>query len=380
MFSFRTTSLLEQEDHVLHSGRVGVLCDETAWEPSGGGGEYLAEALSKRNPHVKRILTEVAEAHNSLIIRELEGLDALVFEMQDAGCRYYKCPNLIFKLFKTLTDNNLELPIYLVDRINPAGRRVEGTPLTAGYRSAIGIEGLPHRYGLTIGELAYYLYNKSGAKFPLHIISYKASSINKELLPWSIPLSANFAGMFSATFYPGGALWGGTNVSFGEGTPRPFEVVGAPFMKFTAQGGTAQVPEDEGVYMRRAVFTPAYGLYRGQACYGWQLLQKPGVEYNSVAHTLRMMRFVKRRCPEFDSGTVDERLGERESLELLLGDKVLLDYVRAADNGRGADSCGGGEEDIDYEAIKEHIKLEEQKWIKKTKKFLLYDEQLYRAK
>lgn len=362
MFSFRTTPLLSQEDRLL-KGNVGVFCDHTAWEPSGAGGEYLPEALSLFKGSVKRILSEDLISHNPLIIKELGSLDALVFQMQDSGCRYYKVPNLIECLWNTLIENDLELPVYLIDKINPAGRRVEGTPLTAGYRSFIGIEGIPHRYGLTIGELAYYLYQRLGAKFPLHIISYKASEGSKKLLPWSIPLSENFAGFFSAVFYTGGELFSGTNVSFGEGTSRPYEFVGAPFMRFL---DPVQMPKDEGVYMRKAVFTPAYGLYSGRLCYGWQLLKNPEAEYNSLAHTLRMIRYIGENCPEFDGAIVDERLGEKEKLELLLGDKVLIDYARGSENSE--------------KAVREHIKIEEQKWIKKTKKFLLYDEPLYRIK
>jgi uncharacterized protein YbbC (DUF1343 family) len=104
----------------------------------------------------------------------------------------------------------------------------------------------------------------------------------------------------------------------------------------------------------------------GEACFGFQLHPVPGVQYHSLAHNLRIMRFVADNCKEFaflegkyESGN------DKSAIELLLGDKLLIDYVK------------GGQ---DWESVKEHMKVEEQKWIRKAKKFLLYDEQMFRCK
>lgn len=409
MFSFRTTPLWEQSDLVLKNGKTGVLCNHTAWHPEKG--EYLFETLAKQG-NLKRVflpehglfaeLQDQEKLDNGEIYRlpGLEGvefvslygnspeslmasaamftdLDALIIELQDVGCRYYTYTSTIFNIFRTLKAGEIDLPVYIIDRANPAGRQVEGTMLRAGYRSFIGLEGIAHRHGLTIGEIACYLYNELNAKFPLHIISYKASAGNKTLMPWSIPPSPNFPGLFTAHFYAGQCLWEGTNISEGRGTTRPFELFGAPFLEELAGFNKKHSYEswndsrnplyDEGVFVRWIKFIPTFHKYRDECCYGFQLLLNPNMQYHALAHNLRILRFMHENCPDFQFRPGKYEAGnDKTAIELLLGDKDLLDYVQGKGN---------------WNDMKEHIKVEEQKWIRKTKKILLYeDEQLFRLK
>ena len=409
MFSFRTTPLEEQGDLVLRNGKLGLLCNHTAWHPESG--EYLFETLSRRG-NLKRVFTpehglfselqdqvklDESKVYGNLGLKDvefvslygsnedslsapaekLEDIDALIIELQDVGCRYYTYISTILNLFKVLKNNGINLPVYIIDRPNPAGRQVEGTMLRAGYRSFIGVEGLPHRHGLTIGELSYLLYNETGAKFPLHIISYHSSLSSKSLMPWSIPPSPNFPGLFTACFYSGQCLWEGTNVSEGRGTTRPFELFGAPYMEsltgYNRQNGYRNWNDrnnplsDPGVYVRWLKFIPVFHKYKDECCYGFQLLLNPNMQYHALAHNLRIIRFLHDNCKEcaFREGKYEAGNDKRE-IELLLGDKELIDYV-----------SGDGE----WAEISEHMKLEEQKWLKKAKKMLLYEnEQLYRVK
>jgi len=309
-------------------------------------------------------------------LKKLKDIDGLVIELQDVGVRCYTFNSTIFNLFKLLKKENLNLPIYIIDRINPAGRQVEGTMLRKEYASFIGIEGITHRHGLTIGEFAYLLYNELNAKFPLHIISYCAEKVSKDLLSWSIPPSPNFPGLFTSHFYSGQVLWEGTNVSEGRGTTRPFEQFGAPFMSnlmsYNKQKGLKgwNDPEnpisDPAVYVRWQKFIPVFHKHMGEVCFGFQLHPVPGVQYHSLAHNLRIMRFVADNCKEFAFPDGKYESGnDKSAIELLLGDKLLIDYVK----GKQA-----------WESVKEHMKVEEQKWIRKAKKFLLYDEQMFRCK
>lgn len=423
MFSFRTTPLEQQEDIVLtKGGRIGVLCNQTAWHPEFG--EYLFEYLAKKR-NLKRVFMpehglfgelqdqeklNSTDCYNNLYLSKgskkgksdnlkdeiefvslygtaeesltvqpdkLTDLDAIIIELQDVGCRYYTYLSTIHNLFKTLKDNEIDLAIYIIDRVNPAGRQVEGTLLRAGYRSFIGIEGLPHRHGLTIGELSYFLYEEMHAKFPLHIISYIASPVNKELMPWSIPPSPNFPGLFTAHFYSGQCLWEGTNISEGRGTTRPFEIFGAPFISslseynktnnFANWNDKENPIYDAGVYIRWLKFIPVFHKYANECCYGFHLMLNPNLQYHALSHNLRIMRFLHDNCDGFKFREGKYEAGnDKTAIELLLGDKELIDFV----NG-----CGNWEE------IKDHIKVEEQKWIKKAKRAILYPEsQLYRIK
>ena len=297
---------------------------------------------------------------------ELQDLDGLVIELQETGSRYCTYTSLIYNLFRYLKEQEMNLSIFLLDRVNPAGRQVEGTLMRAGYRSEIGLEGLPHRHGLTIGELALYLYEELHARFPLHIISYRAQDVNRHLMPWSIPPAAAYCGLFTPYFYSGQALWCGTNVSPGIGTARPFEQFGAPFLKSLADYNMRHSLEswnapdnpiyDPSLYLRRTAFVPAFGNYAGELCYGFQLLPNVNMQYHSLNHNLKIMRFIAENSTDF----------AMDSLPLYLGDRELMDFVR-------------GENSPDD--LREHIKVEEQKWIKKAKRALLYpEEQLFRIK
>ena len=122
----------------------------------------------------------------------------------------------------------------------------------------------------------------------------------------------------------------------------------------TAHG--EQLPEAEGVLMRPCSFTPSCGRYEGKKCFGYQIMLEPGVEYHSLIHTLQLMRYFKEKYPEFKL---------EDGFEAKLSDQVLLDYINGS---------------VTLEDMREHVKVEEQKWIRKAKKFSLYDDQPYRIK
>lgn len=366
MFSFRTTPLLEQSDNVLAKGRVAVLCNQAAWHPDRG--EYLFESLARRGNLVRIFApehslygtlvsgTETVEVTTSIAAEHLEGVDALVIELQDVGSRYSNYTTLLFNLFKLLKVSGSGISVFIVDRVNPSGRQIEGT---------LGIIGLPHRHGLTLGEVANMFYSELGAKFPLHIISSAAEPVNRELMAWTIPPFSDFSGLFTSNFYSGQCLWMGTNVSYGHGTNRPFEQFGAPYMEplfdWCGRNGVNgwNDPEcpvaNEGVYLRWTRFVPAYGIYKDETCFGFQLMFIPGMQYHALNHALLLMRFVRDNCPEFRC----------EGAGKFLEDATLLNFVE----GR-----------IDWEATKEYIKTEEQKWLRKSKKFALYGDEPFRIK
>ncbi|MBR5249858.1 MAG: DUF1343 domain-containing protein [Bacteroidales bacterium] len=392
MFSFRTTPLDEQPDLVLNRGRIGLLCNQAAWNPVTG--QYRFEVWAKKGnlekvfypqtgffgeyeqgvPEEVSLYQELLEPGTNVRFYALgmdpdaalfADLDALIIELQDIGARYDQTPALLYHLFASLHRANTPISIYLVDRANPSGRSVEGTPLRVKKSAPqVGqVEGLPHRHGLTLGELANLFYAELGAKFPLHIISYAASPASGVLMSWTIPPAPEVAGLFTCGFYSGMGLWAATNLSDGRGTCLPYEQVGAPYLKSLAQYNRQHKyagwndPNhplyDGGVLLRWTHFTPTSGQYAGQVCYGFQWLPVPGEPFHALAHTLRMMRFFKMECEEFD---LDPKG---------LGDQVLTDYV-----------LNGG----DWTSIREYIKVEEQKWIRKAKRYQLYEDALWRIK
>ena len=353
MFSFRTTALEEQLDKALMEGKVGCFCTQNCWDIDRQ--RYMYDIFRERG-NLSRIFsprdTELTPDTNHIEFsaEELDGLDAVVVEIQDVGTRYFNYTVDVFRMMSMLKEMENPPSLYIVDHINPAGRVVEGTmPAT----SDKNVPKIAHRHGLTLGELANLYHSETGAKYPLHIISALASGSSKQLMPWTIAPASDIPGLFTCDMYSGGGLWTGTSITPGIGTARPYEYFGAPFIRHEAGN---RPPAPAGAMLRPCSFIPAFGKYAGQVCHGYQIMLEPGCEYHSLMHTLQIMRYFRDRYSAFELS--DEFYAE-------LADDTLAAYVE----GR-----------TEWAEAKEHIKVEEQKWIRKAKKFVLYDDLPYRIK
>lgn len=346
----------DQLDKALVEGKVACFCTQNCWDTDKG--RYMYDLFRERR-NLARIFsprdTEMTPDTNHIEFHkeDLIGLNAIVVEIQDVGARYFNYTKDVFRLMSCLKEMKDEAPsLYVVDHINPAGRVVEGT-IISSEESEDDVPKVAHRHGLTLGELANLYHTEIGARFPLHVISALANDSTRQLMPWTIAPASDIPGLFTCDMYSGGGLWNNTNVTPGIGTARPYEYIGAPFVKTQIGDG---VPAAEGVLMRPCSFTPSCGKYQGKKCYGYQIMLEPGVEYHSLIHTLQLIRFFKEKYVEFKL---------EDGFEAKLSDKVLLDYI----NGNVSET-----------QMREHIKVEEQKWIRKAKKFVIYDDQPYRIK
>ena len=241
--------------------------------------------------------------------------------------------------------------LYIVDHLNPAGRVVEGSAPEDECEAFV--PRVAHRHGLTLGELCNLFYAEIGARYPLHVISAMASDYNKDILPWTIAPASDIPGMFTCDMYSGGGLWNNTNITPGIGTARPYEYFGAPFI---THGPYDRLPVQEGVLMRPCSFKPSAGQYSGQLCYGYQIMLKPGAQYHSLLHTLQLIRYFRDTYPQFELS---------DGFRKKLSDAALESYLKG---------------EISFQDAKEHVKLEEQKWIRKAKRFTLYDDAPFRIK
>ncbi|MBR1872432.1 MAG: DUF1343 domain-containing protein [Bacteroidales bacterium] len=355
MFSFRTTPLEDQVDKALLDGRVGCFCTQNCWDTLRGRFMYdLFKDRGNLGPVFTPEDTELTPGTNHIHFapEALSGLSAVVVEIQDVGSRYSNYTKDVMRLMCAMEAMGDDSPaLYIVDHINPAGRFVEGS-IPSG-PSEDWVPKVAHRHGLTLGELCNLYYNEIGAKFPLHIISALASDSTRQIMPWTIAPASDIPGMFTCYMYSGGGLWNNTTITPAIGTARPYEYFGAPFLK---PGSNEPVPCPEGVLMRPCSFRPSTGRYEGQSCYGYQIMLRPGAEYHSLLHTLQLMRFFLGRYSQF------ELLAE---FSRKLADPVLEEYLAGT---------------ISLQDAREHVKVEEQKWIRKAKRFSLYPDQPVRMK
>ncbi|MGQ0813649.1 MAG: exo-beta-N-acetylmuramidase NamZ family protein [Gemmatimonadota bacterium] len=160
----------------------------------------------------------------------LEGLDALIFDIQDIGARYYTYPWTMALALKAAAENNQRFVV--LDRPNPiGGELVQGN--VNDTLTFVGLYPVPMRHGMTVGELAKWINAEFKIGADLVVIPAanwrRAQYYDQTGMPWIKP-SPNMPDIESATHYPGLCLFEGVNVSVGRGTPTAFQILGAPWL------------------------------------------------------------------------------------------------------------------------------------------------------
>src|ERR1700735_5600769 len=203
----------------------------------------------------------------------LKGIDALVFDLQDAGVRFYTYTSTMGYCMEAAAKH--KIPFFWRDRPNPlGGERIEGPMLDKGRISFTGYFSMPIVYGMTLGELAqmFNAENKTGAN--LQVIKMKnwrrSETYDQTGMKW-IPPSLNLRTVNEDFIYPGIETLQPGGISVGRGTDTPFELLGAPWIQaepFQKGMETRNIP---GVLFSTAQFTPGSRPYSGQICNGLKI-------------------------------------------------------------------------------------------------------------
>ena len=266
----------------------------------------------------------------------LAGLDALVFDIQDVGVRFY---TYISTLRNALIAASREgLDFWVLDRPNPnGGDRVEGPMLDPGFRSFVGTDRLPLLHGMTVGELALLFADREDVSVRVIPVANltRGTRWSETGLPWRPP-SPNIPTLESALAYPGFGLFEGVVLSEGRGTPTPFEVVGAPWVdsgRWLARLGGAQgLP---GVRLQEVRFTPRSVPAAPQPRFADEENRGLRVEITDLA----AFRPVRSGLAAIEAvrGTHPEEFRWRRS-----GDRYWLDFLLGTDRIRRGMDAGRG--------------------------------------
>ncbi len=203
----------------------------------------------------------------------LAGLDALVVDLQDIGARIY---TFIYTMANCLVAGRKHgVPVIVCDRPNPlGGDAVEGETLVPGFESFVGQYAVPMRHGMTIGELAKLFNEHFGIGADLEVVTMdgwqRAHYGDEAGTPWIMP-SPNMPTLDTAVVYPGTVLLEGTMASEGRGTTRPFELVGAPWVRAEAFADRLNGHALPGVRFRPVVFEPTFQKHHQVTCGGCQI-------------------------------------------------------------------------------------------------------------
>ena len=204
----------------------------------------------------------------------LKRLDALVFDVQDAGARFYTYISTMGYALEAASQK--KIAFYVLDRPNPiTASLVQGPVMDRDLKSFTGYFPLPIRHGMTVGELArmFNVENKIGAKLQIIQMSgYRRSDWYDETgLSWVNP-SPNLRSLTQAILYPGVALVEGSNVSVGRGTETPFELLGAPWIQAKEFSDYLNNRKIAGVEFQPAGFNPGSNPFKDQVCYGVRIV------------------------------------------------------------------------------------------------------------
>ncbi|MHB0913237.1 MAG: exo-beta-N-acetylmuramidase NamZ family protein [Armatimonadota bacterium] len=203
----------------------------------------------------------------------LAGLEMVIFDVQDIGCRFYTYIYTMSFVMKACAESRKKFVV--LDRPNPLGGiEVEGNIPEKEFASFVGLHQIPIRHGMTVGELAMYLNGELFFGVDLEVITClgwrRILRFDETDLPWVMP-SPNMPTLDTVALYPGTCLLEGTNVSEGRGTTRPFELVGAPWIDGCALAEVLNSRGLPGVHFRPAYFAPVTSKYAGEVCSGVQL-------------------------------------------------------------------------------------------------------------
>ena len=262
--------------------------------------------------------------------KQLEGLDALVFDIQDIGCRFYTFPSTMGNCLEAAA--KAKLKFFVLDRVNPIGGTAVEGPVHKGASSFIAFHSTPLRHGMTVGELAKMWNAERGWKADLTVIPvegwWRDYWFDQCALPWTNP-SPNMRSLAEATLYPGVGILE-TAVSVGRGTDTPFEVVGAPYVddvKLAAELNRAGLA---GVRFVPVRFTPKASVFKDKPCGGVNILVTDRDRCNVVDVGITVALALQRMYPgDFAVEKVNTLLLDRPTLDAIKSGKPLSEIKSA---------------------------------------------------
>jgi uncharacterized protein YbbC (DUF1343 family) len=254
----------------------------------------------------------------------LRDVDTLVFDMQDAGARFYtySC-TMLYALEEAA---KAHISFYVLDRPNPVtGAHVEGPLLDANLHSFVGCSAMPVRHGLTLGELASMANAERKLKADLHVVAMKnwqrGDWFDSTGLTWTDP-SPNLRSLNAAALYPGLALLEASpNYSVGRGTDAPFEQIGADWIRGAQFAQFLNQRFLPGVRAYATRFQPSSGPFAGRVIDGVRFVILNREQLNAVRVGLEIAYALEKLYP----GKINF-----EACRFLIGNREVIDAMKAA--------------------------------------------------
>ncbi len=287
--------LVEQRFRLLKGRRVGLICNRASVSCRGEHiislfrGQDMFQLVALFSPEhglssiVEEEVSSGVHAETGLKVHSLygetlrptaeslQGIDTLVFDVQDIGARFYTYISTMAMCMEEAARHRIRFVV--LDRPNPiSGGRVGGPVLDDSYRGRfISYFPIPVMHGMTVGEIARMFNREFGIGCDLTVVRMRGWRrrmwFDETALPWVNP-SPNIRNLVAGTLYPGFGIVEQTNMSVGRGTFAPFELFGAPWMdgkRLADEMNAARLP---GLQFVPAEFTPDNSVFAGEKCSG----------------------------------------------------------------------------------------------------------------
>ncbi|MEO8862003.1 MAG: DUF1343 domain-containing protein [Ginsengibacter sp.] len=270
---------------------VKIFGPEHGFRGTADAGEKVGNAIDKETG-VEVI--SLYGKHNKPTPEDLQGVDVMIFDIQDVGTRFYTFISSLQYYIEAALENSK--PLLILDRPNPNGFYVDGPVLDPKFKSFVGMQPIPIVYGMTLGEYSfmitgekwlsddankkysYYLHAKNSPDTPFHFLVIKCLDYDhnsKYILP--VKPSPNLPSIQSIYWYPTTCLIEGTILSEGRGTDKPFQLFGHPDLPKNLISFT---PESmEGAKDPKLL---------GQKCYGWDLSGTPAEVLKAIDKKIQL--------------------------------------------------------------------------------------------
>ncbi len=333
------TSKLEPARNALAAGVPGPLVRLFAPEHGlDGVAQDMEPVADERDPLTGLEVRSLYGADSSTLepkARDLEGVEAVVVDVPDIGCRYYTFAATMDAMMAASARAGVE--VVVLDRPDPIGGvEREGGPVQPGFESLVSRLPTPVRHGLTLGELALLLQRVRHPDLELTVVGCRGWRRERWWdetgLPW-VPPSPNMPTLQTAAVYPGLCLVEATTLSEGRGTTAPFRLVGAPWLDGERLVNALRERKLPGAAFRAARFRPSFGKHAGEVCGGVEIHVTDRVRLHPLALGMHLLQAVRRLG--------GERFQWRREAYEFVAEVPAIDLLTGSADARAAIESGG---------------------------------------
>jgi len=287
----------------------------------GAFGAYDDNVPDQLEPLTGLMIRSLYGEHRKPQPRDVAGLDALVFEIQDIGARFYTYASTLGLCLEACAEAGIQLIV--LDRPNPiTGTHCEGPIADVALLSFTAYHPIPIRHGMTLGELARLYAIERNCEANLRVAPCVGLTrdmwFDQTGLTWRNPSPA-MRSLAAATLYPGVCLLEQTNFSMGRGTDAPFEMIGAPYVEPDHWVDALSRQDIPGISFARCSFTPTLRDFAGQLCHGVRLTITDRDRLDAVSLGISLITTLMSTFPgEFDPSGAIKLLANATAYDLLM--------------------------------------------------------------